>query len=151
MIKIKDLILAVLMVILMAGFLFSVNCMVKFWYTSCRLKFQQLTACGIQLSFNALRPEKWLMCCGQNFQYIFLKANFVISIGLSQNCVLKGPINSNSALVQVMAWCRTGNNLLHETVMSYFFDSLWPGHNALMSVQQLFVEEVAKTVLFIPF
>ena len=64
------------------------------------------------VSFNTLRPK-------QNgghytddiFMCIFLKWNYCVSIKITPN---NGPINYTSALVQAMAWRRTGDKPLHE-------------------------------------
>ena len=45
------------------------------------------------------------------FRYIFVNEKFCILINLiriSLKCVLKGPIDNNPALVQIMYWCRIG-------------------------------------------
>ena len=38
-----------------------------------------------------------------------MNEKFDISIWMSLKFVLKGPIDNKPALVQVMAWCQTGN------------------------------------------
>ena len=70
------------------------------------------------LSLNTVRP-------GQNdrhFPYdhlkcIFLNENIWISIKISLKFVPKGPINNNLALVQIMAWHRSGDKPLSEPMM----------------------------------
>ena len=47
-----------------------------------------------------------------NFKHIFLNENVGISTKISLKFVPKSPIDSKSALVQVMAWRRTGDKLL---------------------------------------
>ena len=42
---------------------------------------------------------------------IFMNEEICISIQISLKFVAKGPISSKSALVQVMAWCRTVNSI----------------------------------------
>ena len=37
--------------------------------------------------------------------------------------VLKGPIGKNPALVKIMAWCRTGDKLLSEQMLTRFTDA----------------------------
>ena len=67
---------------------------------------------------NTLRPR-------QNGRYfpddilkgIFLNENLLISIKISLKFVSKGPINNISALVQIMAWRRSGDKPLSEPVM----------------------------------
>ena len=38
------------------------------------------------------------------------------------NIVPKGLIDNKPLLIQVMAWCRIGNNLLHESILTQFSD-----------------------------
>ena len=52
------------------------------------------------------------------FNCIFMNEKLCTFIGISLKCVSKGPINSKSALVQVMAWCPTGNKPLPEPMMT---------------------------------
>ena len=71
------------------------------------------------LTFNTLR-------LGQNgrhladdiFRCIFLKENMCILIWISPKFVHKGPINNQSATVQVMAWCRQ--------TTSHYLNHCWP-------------------------
>ena len=51
------------------------------------------------------------------FKRIFLNENVRISIKISLKFVPKGPIYNNPALVQIMAWCRSGNKPLSEPMM----------------------------------
>ena len=44
-----------------------------------------------------------------NFKYIFLNENIRILIRISSKLVSRSPIDNMTVLVQVMAWCRTGN------------------------------------------
>ena len=48
---------------------------------------------------------------------IFLNENIRISIKISLKFVPKGPINNNPALVQIMAWRRSGDKPLSEPMM----------------------------------
>ena len=57
------------------------------------------------------------------FKRIFLNENVSISIQISLKIVPKGPIEHKSALVQVMAWRRTGNKPLPEPMMTQFGDA----------------------------
>ena len=50
-------------------------------------------------------------------KFIFLDENIWISINISLKVVLYGPINNIPALVQIMAWCRSGAMPLPEPVM----------------------------------
>ena len=51
------------------------------------------------------------------FKCIFLNENGLISIKISLNFVPKGSINNIPALVQIMAWCQSGDKPLSETMM----------------------------------
>ena len=51
------------------------------------------------------------------FNRIFMNENVRISIKISLQFVPQGPINNYSALVQIMAWRRSGNKLSSEPMM----------------------------------
>ena len=53
----------------------------------------------------------------------FLNENFFIWIHISLKFVPKGPIDNKSALVQVMAWRRTGDKPLSEPMLNQFTDA----------------------------
>ena len=57
------------------------------------------------------------------FKWIFLNEHGRIPIKISLKFVPKKPIGKKPALVQVMAWCRTGNKPLPESVMTQFTDT----------------------------
>ena len=68
--------------------------------------------------FHTLRPRQ----DGRHFpddifKCIFLNENVLISIKISLKFVPKGPINNIPALVQIMAWRRSGNKPLSEPMM----------------------------------
>ena len=48
---------------------------------------------------------------------------FSISIRISLKFVPKGPIYNKSAMVQVMAWCQTGNKPLPKPMLAQFTDA----------------------------
>ena len=52
------------------------------------------------------------------FKYILLRENDRIQIQISLKLVPKSPIVNKPALLQVMAWCRTGDKPLPEPVMT---------------------------------
>ena len=52
------------------------------------------------------------------FKCIFLNENIWISIKITLKFVPKGPVNNIPALVQIMAWRRTGDKPLYETMMA---------------------------------
>ena len=51
-------------------------------------------------------------------KFIFLNENCSILIQISLKYVHKGPIDNNTALVQIMAWHLTGNKHLSEPTMA---------------------------------
>ena len=53
-----------------------------------------------------------------NFKCIFLKENYGIPIWTSLKVVPKSSIDNTPALVQVMAWRRTGDKPLSEPMMA---------------------------------
>ena len=55
--------------------------------------------------------------------YIFLDENDRILIQISQKHVPRSPIDSKAALVQVMAWHRTGDKPLSGPTVTQFFDA----------------------------
>ena len=68
---------------------------------------------------NTLRPRQ----DGRHFaddtsKRIFLNENVWIPIKISLKFVPKGPINNNPALVQIMAWRRSGDKPLSEPMMA---------------------------------
>ena len=67
------------------------------------------------------------------FKCIFLNEKVIISIKISLKFVPKGPIDNESALVQVMAWRRTGDKPLPEPMLTQFTD-------AYMGEMSLFIE-----------
>ena len=58
-----------------------------------------------------------------NFRCIFLNENDRIPIQISLKFVPRSPIDNKLALVQVMAWHRTGDKPLHETTLTQFTDA----------------------------
>ena len=67
---------------------------------------------------NTLRPrQNGRRFADDTFKRIFLNENVRISIKISLKFVPKGPINNNPALVQIMAWRRSGDQPLSEPLM----------------------------------
>ena len=61
-----------------------------------------------------------------SFKRIFFNENARISIQISLKFVPNGPIDNKSALVQVMAWHRTGDRSLPEPMLTQFIDAyMW--------------------------
>ena len=46
------------------------------------------------------------------FKCIFVKENYYTSVQISLKFITRGPIDNDSALVQVVAWLQTGTKLL---------------------------------------
>ena len=57
------------------------------------------------------------------FNCIFLSENDRIPIRISLKYVPRSPIDNKAALVQVMAWRRTGDKPLPEPMMTQFIDA----------------------------
>ena len=57
---------------------------------------------------------------GDIFKCIFVNEKFYSSIWISLKFVPKGPIASKSVLVQIMAWCLTGDTPLSEPILTQF-------------------------------
>ena len=67
---------------------------------------------------NTLRPRhNGCRFTDDTFKCIFLNENAQISIKISLKFVPKGPINNIPALVQIMAWRRSGDKPLSEPMM----------------------------------
>ena len=66
------------------------------------------------------------------FECIFLKENVRIPIKILLKFVPKSPINNIPALVQIMAWRRTGDKPLSEPMMTQLNDA-YMRHSAWMS------------------
>ena len=67
---------------------------------------------------NTLRPrQNGRNFADDTFKYIFLNENVIISAKIPLKFVPKGPINSIPALVQIMAWRRSGDKPLSEPMM----------------------------------
>ena len=58
---------------------------------------------------------------GDIFKWIFLNETVWISIKISQKFVPDGPIKKIPALVQIMAWCRTGDRPSSERMMVVYW------------------------------
>ena len=70
------------------------------------------------IRFNTFRPrQNGRRFADDTFKRIFLNKNVRISIKISLKFVPKGPINNNPALVQIMAWHRSGDKPLSEPMM----------------------------------
>ena len=57
--------------------------------------------------------------------FSWMKMLLLISIKISLKFVPKGPINDNPSLVQIMAWCRSGDKPLSEPMMVSLLTHIW--------------------------
>ena len=69
------------------------------------------------LSVNTLTPDGWHFA-DNILKGILFNENCYIFIKISLKYVRKGPIDTNLALVQIMAWGRTGDKPLSEPMMA---------------------------------
>ena len=70
-------------------------------------------------SINTLRPrQNGRHFADDTFKHIFLNENVRISIEISLKFVPKSPINNIPALVQIMAWRRSGDKPLPEPMIT---------------------------------
>ena len=75
---------------------------------------------------NTLRPKQnGRRFADDTFKRIFLNENVRISIKISLKFVPKGPINNIPALVQIMAWRRSGGKSLSEPMMVSLLTHIW--------------------------
>ena len=88
-------------------------CTVHAWYS-----VVTLFDIGNKIFINTLRPRQNIRrFADDTFKCMFLNENVRISIKISLKFVSKGPINNNPALVQIMAWRRSGDKPLSEPMM----------------------------------
>ena len=91
----------------------------------------------VKFRFNSLRPrQNRRYFADVVFKCIFLNENVWIPIKISLKFVPKGPINNILALVQIMAWRRTGDKPLSEPMMTQFNDA-YMRRSASMSFNML--------------
>ena len=86
----------------------------------------------VKYVFNSLRQRQNRRHFADVFKCNFLNENVWIPIRISLKFVPKGPINNIPALVQIMAWRRTGDKPLSEPMMSQF-NNAYMRHSASMS------------------
>ena len=89
---------------------------------------------GTKASFiNTLRPrQNGRRFANDTFKRIFLNEKVGISIKISLKLVPKGPITNNPALLQIMAWCRSGDKPLSEPMMVSLLMPIYMRHTAAM-------------------
>ena len=91
-----------------------------------------IVAAGLD-TFNTMKPrQNGRHFADDIFKCTFLNENVWIPVKISLKYVPKGPINNIPALVQIMAWCRSGDKPLSETNDSWFTDA-YIRHSASMS------------------
>ena len=59
----------------------------------------------------------------ENFKCIFMNERFYVLIRVSLKFVPKGPINNIPVLIQIMAWCGSGDKPLSEPMLIQFTDT----------------------------
>ena len=74
--------------------------------------------CGCLVRDDLIKKYKQIFRRRQ-FECIFLNENVWISFTISMKCVLKVQINNIPALVQIMAWRRTGDKPSFEPMMTH--------------------------------
>ena len=85
---------------------------------ACKRLRLHMHMCDHTLTINTLRPrQNGRRFADDTFKRIFLNENVRISIEISLKFVPKGPINNIPALVQIMAWRRSGDKPLSEPMM----------------------------------
>ena len=75
---------------------------------------------------NSMRPrQNGRRFADDLFKCIFLNENVRISIKISLKCLPRGPINNISALIQIMAWRRSGDKPLSEAMVFSLLTDIW--------------------------
>ena len=72
----------------------------------------------LQRVCNTLRPPKLSQFCKRHFDFIFFHDNYCTVIISSLKCVPEGPIKNKQASVRIMAWHRTGNKPIYESMVA---------------------------------
>ena len=101
----------------------------KFWFIYSVTRVKCAISCNIgsvitapdcigKQEVNTLRPrQNGRRFADYIFKFIFLNKNVWISLKISLKFVPNGPMNNIPPLVQIMAWCRSGNKPLSEPMM----------------------------------
>ena len=87
----------------------------------------QLLSALLHNNINSSPPNKMAAILTDNiFKCMFLNENVKIATKILLKFIPKGPIDNKSALVQVMAWRRTGDKPLPEPMLTQFTDAyMW--------------------------
>ena len=76
------------------------------------------------MSVNSSHPgQNGRHFANDSFKCIFVNDKFCILVKILLECVPKGPIDTKSAMFQVMAWRQTGDKLLPEPLLTQFADA----------------------------
>ena len=79
---------------------------------------------SVRVNINSSPPEKnGCHFADDIFRCIFVYEKFCILIKISLKFVLKGPIDNNPALVQILAWRRIGDKPLFEPMLTQITDA----------------------------
>ena len=81
-------------------------------------------------SFNTLRLKNGRYFSDDIFKCVFLNENIRISTKISLKFYPRNPIDNNSALVRLMAWCLVGHKPLPEPMITKLHDATWRHYNA---------------------
>ena len=87
------------------------------WPIAISACIKSVRPCNGCMCWHIEAETKWPPLSIRHFQMHFLNENMWILIMISLNFVPEGPINSIPGLVQIMAWRRTGDKPLSETIM----------------------------------
>ena len=71
------------------------------------------------------------------FKHIFVDENVRISFKISLESVLKGSIDNKSALIPIMAWCRSGDKPFSEPMMVFVTEVYMNVNTLLLQVQYM--------------
>ena len=97
-------------------------------------------------ALNTLRPrQNGRRFADDTFKRIFLNENVTTSIKISLKFVPKGPINNNPALVQIMAWRRSGDKPLSEPMMVILLTHICVTRPQWVNSQDAFYTETIHT------
>ena len=91
------------------------------WLDKTKPLFEPILTCyhWSTVTYQDIEAEtKWPPFSRRHFKCIFVNENVRISIKISLKFVSKDLINDIPALVQIMAWCRSGDKPLSEPMMA---------------------------------
>ena len=95
-----------------------------FRQTGCRGSLEAVLSIAPMILVNSSLPSQNGRDFAEDiFRCIFMNDKFWILIRISLNFDSKGPIDNNLELVQIMAWCRTGDKPLYQPMLIQFIDT----------------------------